>query len=212
LSNSVLHRVDHLVYATRDMPASVADIERRLGVAATPGGRHLGRGTRNALIALGPSSYIEIIGPDPAQAPSDSPRWFGIDGLTGPRLVTWAAKGTDLERFAADAARRGVRLGAVGSGSRQRPDGVTLQWEFTDPTTVVADGLVPFFIDWGSSPHPAATAAPGPVLVGLRAEHPEPQRVRDALSVVGVELPTEPGPRPALIATLRGELGESELR
>jgi len=68
------------------------------------------------------------------------------------------------------------------------------------------------FIDWGASPHPAATAAPGPVLVSLRAEHPEPQRVRDALSVVGVELPTEPGPRPALIATLRGELGEAELR
>ena len=212
MGNSVLHRVDHLVYATRDLPATVADLERRLGVGATPGGRHPGRGTRNALVALGPSSYIEIIGPDPAQPPSDSPRWFGIDGLTGPRLVTWAAKATDLERFAADAARRGVQLGAVGSGSRQRPDGVALQWEFTDPATVVADGLVPFFIDWGSSPHPAATAAPGPVLVSLRAEHPEPERVRDALSVLGVDLPTEQGPRPALVATLRGELGEAELR
>ena len=119
--------------------------------------------------------------------------------------------GTTIENVVKRAAVAG-QLGAVGSGSRQRPDGVTLQWEFTDPTAVVADGLVPFFIDGGSSPHPAATAAPGPMLVSLRAEHPEPERVRDALSVVGVELPTEPGPRPALIATLRGELGESELR
>jgi len=212
LSDSVLHRVDHLVYATRDLPATVADMERRLGVAARPGGRHLGRGTHNALIALGPASYLEMIGPDPAQAPSDAPRWFGIDELTGPRLVTWAAKATDLERFAAKAARRGVQLGPVGSGSRQRPDGVTLAWQFTDPTTVVADGLVPFFIDWGASPHPAETAAPGLVLAGLRAEHPDPQRVREALSVVGVELPIAPGPRPALVGTLRGPLGETELR
>jgi hypothetical protein len=93
--------------------AGVERLERLLGVRATPGGQHLGRGTRNALLALGPDSYLEIIAPDPDQPRPAEPRWFGIDALQEPRLVTWAAKGTSLDRLANDAAERGVTLGAV---------------------------------------------------------------------------------------------------
>src|SRR5215510_7380506 len=102
--DAVLARVDHLVYATPDLDASVNDLERRLGVRATTGGQHPGRGTRNALIALGPAAYLEIIGPDPAQPDPDTPRNFGIDTLKEPRLGTWAAKGTDLPKIVKDAA------------------------------------------------------------------------------------------------------------
>ena len=55
------------------------------------------------------------------------------------------------------------------SGSRRRTDGVLLSWRYTDPQTVLADGLVPFFIDWGQSPHPARTAAQGASPIALRA-------------------------------------------
>jgi hypothetical protein len=100
--------VDHLVYATPDLARGVDDLERLLGVRATPGGQHPGLGTRNALIALGPDSYIEIVAPDPEQPAPSTPRWFGIDDLEHSKLVTWAAKGTDLEQLRATAVRNGI--------------------------------------------------------------------------------------------------------
>jgi len=208
----VLRRVDHLVYAVPDLDGGVADLERRLGVRATPGGQHPGRGTRNALIALGPDSYLEILAPDPAQPAPAGGRWFGVDRNAPARLAGWAAKGADLRRVAASAAVRGVPLGPVVAGSRQRPDGVTLQWTLTDPGVSPVLSLVPFFIDWAGGPHPAATAARGPVLESLRAEHPRPDLAREPLAALGIDLPVDPGPRPALVATLRIVAGLVELR
>lgn len=204
--------VDHLVYTTPDLQMGVDAIDRLLGVRATPGGQHPGMGTRNALVALGPSTYLEIIGPDPEQPKPAGPRRFGIDDLKAPRLFTWVAKGTALEPFADRARRDGIALGAVISGSRRRPDGVALSWRYTDPDAVVADRLIPYFIDWGSSPHPAATAARGATLVGLRAEHPDAERVGKMLRQLGLALPVKQGSKPALIATLDGPKGRVELR
>jgi hypothetical protein len=59
-SASLLPRVDHLVYATPDLDRGIDEIEKLLGVRASPGGQHQGRGTRNALVALGPTAYLEI--------------------------------------------------------------------------------------------------------------------------------------------------------
>jgi hypothetical protein len=207
----VLSRVDHLVYAAPDLDAAVADLHTRLGIEAVFGGSHPGVGTRNALIALGPASYLEIIAPDPAQTPS-APRTFGIDDLKQARLVTWAAKSQDLDTLRRDAAAHGIGLGPVGSGSRKRPDGVLLSWRYTSPRTVVADGLVPFFIDWGSSPHPSQTAAQGATLVELRAEHPDARRVGAFLRQLGLELPVKEGPKAALVAVIESPAGRVELR
>lgn len=212
MAHTLLARVDHLVYAAPDLDAAVDDLERRLGVHASAGGRHPGRGTRNALIALGPWCYLEIVAPDPEQPAPSAGRWFGIDTLAAPRLVTWAAKGTTLARFAADFSEKGVQLGPVSVGCRTRPDGVALRWAFTDPATVVADGLVPFFIDWGESDHPAAAAVGGIALAGLRAEHPFPGGVQPMLDALGLNLCVNEGPTPALIATMRTASGEMELQ
>jgi|RhiMethySRZTD1v2_1073278.scaffolds.fasta_scaffold1316283_2 glyoxalase-like protein len=204
--------VDHLVYATPDLPLGIETIEKLLGVRAMPGGQHSGRGTRNALISLGPDIYLEIIGPDPDQPAPTLARPFGIDDLNEPRLVTWVAKGQSLDSFVKEAATAGVRLGEVIDGSRRRTDGVALSWRYTDPRTVVFDGLVPFFIDWGTTAHPAATATRGASLIGLRAEHPDPEPVQRALDKLGLDLRVQRGPRPALIATVHTPHGRVELR
>ncbi|MBI4886785.1 MAG: VOC family protein [Acidobacteria bacterium] len=208
----LLAAVDHLVYATPDLQVGIDRIEKMLGVRAAPGGQHPGRGTRNALIALGPRTYLEIIGPDPAQPTPAQPRPFGIDDLGEPRLMAWAAKGQDLEHLAGEAARGGVKLGEVIPGSRQRADGVMLSWRYTDPRTVVAGGIVPFFIDWGTTPHPSAAAPQGASLVGLRAEHPEAEQVQTMLRRLGLDVPVQSGPRAALVATISAPRGRVELR
>ena len=203
--------VDHLIYATPALEPAVAELERRLGVRASPGGQHLGEGTHNAVIPLGPRIYLEILAPDPTQPRLQRPLWLGIDGLTAPRLVTWAAKSDRLDDLVARARDLGLPLGRVRPGSRRRPDGTTLTWRFTDPHTVLADGIVPFFIDWGSSPHPAGRAPQEVGLVGLRAEHPDGDQIGAKLLRLGVGLDVSLAPKPALIATIQTPRGRIEL-
>ena len=211
-SAKVISRVDHLVYATPDLNRGVEEVEKLLGVRATAGGQHPGRGTRNALIALGPTTYLEIIAPDPEQPPPKESRPFGIDGLKESKLVAWFVSGRDLERLRGEAVSKGVLLGEVKSGSRRRPDGIELSWKFTEPSVLVADGIVPLLIDWGDSPHPAHTAAKGVTLVSLRAQHPDVQSVSGMLKNLGVDLPVKQGTGPALIAVIDGPRGRVELR
>jgi len=207
-----LSRVDHLVYAAPDLDAAVDQVEALLGVRPTPGGSHPGWGTRNALVSLGDRTYLEIVAPDPGQPNPPGPRMFGIDGLAAPKLVTWAASGSELTTFAADASTRGIDLGEVSNGNRQTPAGTTLSWTLTSPRAFLGDGLVPFFIDWGDTPHPAASAAQGVALVEMRAEHPDVDRVREMLGTLGLDLPVTRGPEPALVAYIATINGRAELR
>ena len=209
---AVLSKVDHLVYATPDLAAGVERVERLLGVKAVPGGQHPGGGTRNALIRLGDETYLEIIGPDPDQSKPPRPRRFGIDELKAPRLVTWAVKGTDLDSIVKTAKSHGLDPGQVQSGSRKRPDGVLLSWRLTVSPVLTADGIVPFFIDWGDTPHPASALPKGCTLVALRAEHPDANRIKAGLSGLGLNLHVDEGSAPALIATIRTPKGDVELR
>jgi hypothetical protein len=204
--------LDHLVLAVPDLAAGIEHVHGLLGVRATPGGRHFGEGTRNALLSMGRGSYLEILGPDPEQAAPPAPRWLGVDAAAVPRLTAWAARGADLEALVRRARSSGVPLGNVSAGSRTRPDGAVLSWKFTDPRVLLFGGVVPFFIDWRESPHPSETAAAGAELVGLSAEHPEPESVRAALRVLGISLPVAAGPAPALGARIRGAHGIVELR
>jgi len=202
--------LDHLVYAVPDLDAAIDDLAERLGVRPAHGGSHPGRGTRNALLALGDDRYLEVIGPDPEQPPPDR-RAFGIDDLKEPRLVTWVARAPDIEARVERAKAAGYETGAVIAASRARPDGAIMHWRMTPPATR-GDGLVPFVIDWGDTEHPSRTAPGGVSLLSLRAEHPRPEEIPKILEALELSLNLIEGLTPALIATLETPRGTVELR
>ncbi|MEV0378693.1 VOC family protein [Nonomuraea sp. NPDC050643] len=207
--------LDHLVYATPDLDATVAELEASLGVRAATGGRHPGLGTRNHLIGLGGRSYLEIIGPDPGQETPAGPRPFGIDELAGAALVSWAVAVEDIDAAVARARARGHDPGDPRDMSRRTPAGDLLSWRLTPPPQA-GRGLVPFLIDWGATRHPAESGLPPIALLSLTIAHPDPAAVAGRLAAVGV--PLDDGgprlvqaPRPHLSAVLSGRHGDVTL-
>ncbi|MEU4645531.1 VOC family protein [Micromonospora sp. NPDC023814] len=204
-------RLDHLVYAVPDLAAGVADVAARTGVTPVPGGRHPG-GTANYLVGFGPTSYLEIIGPDPEADPAVRPSAFGLDALTVPRLATWAVHPDDIEKTVGLARERGYDPGEIQPLSRRRPDGVLLSWRLTRREERAAGGLVPFLIDWGGTEHPARSGLPQVRLASFTATHPDPSVVRRDLAALGVELDVTAGPATALEAVLDTPRGSVTLR
>jgi Glyoxalase-like domain len=136
--------IDHLVYAAPDLAAAVDDLEGRLGVRAKAGGKHLDIGTHNALLALGPRIYLELIGPDPDQPQPANPRPFGIDELAAPRLVGWALGCDDIDAAVATARQRGYDPGDPIDMQRAASSGEVLRWRLT--LNALGGGPLPFLI------------------------------------------------------------------
>jgi hypothetical protein len=180
--------IDHLVYASNDLPSASSTVAELLGTAPTPGGHHVGHGTYNELLALGGATYLEVIGPDPSQPAPDGPRPFGIDSLDGPALVAWCVRPKrPLESIVLEARAAGIELGEVAAMSRRRPDGVLLQWVLTPPQLDGPFGRsLPFMIDWGGSAHPTETLQPLVRLVELEVVHPDPALLHAAFDIIGL--------------------------
>lgn len=203
--------LDHLVYAVPELDVGVRDVEERLGVASSPGGRHEGLGTHNRLFGLADGAYLEVVAPDPGQPTPSRPRWFGLDRLEKPRLVSWCVRAGPLEGAITAARSTGVELGQPQDGSRRRPDGSTLSWSFTDPRAHRAGGVVPFCIDWGRGPHPSDTLTANCACLAVRLEHPDPDTVVAALRALGLDTPVSKGHAPRVTARLKTPNGIVEL-
>ena len=201
--------VDHIIYAAPDLAAAVADLEARLGIRAQAGGKHIGLGTHNALLALGPRTYLEIIAPDPGQ-PAPPVRPFGIEGITCGKLVGWALACDDIDQAVAETRSHGYDPGEVVDGHRVEPSGTVLRWRAA--RSGQADDLVPFFICWGGTEHPARSAPRGLILNSLQIEHPDPPSFAPLLMAIGANVEVRQGQAPALVAHLSGPNGSKVLR
>jgi hypothetical protein len=196
--------IDHLIYAAPDLDAAVEAVAARFGVRAAGGGQHVGLGTHNRLLSLGPRTYLEIIAPDPNQPEPAAPRPFGVDGVIEPRLVGWAVSCDDIDEARDVAARQGFDPGEVLDGQRRTSSGEVLRWRLT--SNALVGGVVPFLISWGDTPSPALSAPEGLVLESFHVEHPDPAVITARLQALGTDVQVRLAPTPALVAHISGQV------
>ena len=183
-----LSRIDHIILGTNDLQKGIAELERLTGVRAVFGGAHLGRGTQNALIALGGEHYLEILAPNPEDSGS-SESVEGLQALTALTPIGWAARTHDMTALERDLRSRGVEIGEIRPGARNLPDGSRLAWK-TLGFPPSASSLLPFFIEWDrAGAHPSSTSPVGCRLTGFALENPAPDTLRESLRAAG--LPVE---------------------
>ena len=202
--------VDHLIYAAPDLATAVADLEGRFGIRAQAGGKHVGLGTHNALLALGPRTYLEIIAPDPDQPEPPVPGPFGIWGVIRGQLVGWALACDDIDHAVAEARSHGYDPGEVVDGCRVGPAGTVLRWRLT--LNAMTGGLIPFLISWGDTEHPARSAPHGLTLQAFHVEHPDPPSLAEPLTALGADVEIRLAAAAALIARLGGPNGSKVLQ
>jgi hypothetical protein len=139
-------RLDHVSYAvsSSELVSTVNRLGSLLGATFRDGGVHPRFGTRNFVLPLGGSTYIEVVAPldHPAtdsapfgkavkQRAEDGGGWLGwvvgVDDISG-----WESR---LGRPAAD-------------GHRVRPDGYDLRWKQLGVLDLMADPQLPYFLQW----------------------------------------------------------------
>ncbi len=206
--------VDHLLLGISDLDRGIEWVEKMTGVKAAIGGVHPGRGTRNALLALGEKTYLEIIAPDPKQSKFN----FDIDlkKMSEPRLITWAAKSDDIDALARRAKEHSFEIIGPDDGSRAKPDGKILKWKTLAINNQFSDQSIepfPFFIQWSAdSIHPSQDSPKGCELISFEAEHPKANELLKAFEKFGIEIKVKESKNIRLIANIKTPKGEIELR
>ena len=183
--NSV--RIDHVIVGTSDLDLAVRQIAESTGVRPVFGGAHPGRGTRNALIALGDGTYLELLAPDPAQA-VDNEELGELRALSRPTPVGWAVSADNEAAIRSALAGADVATSKSEGGSRVKPDGAVLRWT-SFGYAAIEDSLAPFFIVWAKpASHPSRTSPTGCRLTGLRIEGPEADSLRRAITPLRLDV------------------------
>lgn len=209
-ADNVPTMLDHLLLGCSDLDEGIAFVERQTGVRPAMGGVHPGRGTRNALLSLGPLHYLEVIAPDPAQIevpPTRAELPAMLKQLTAPTLVDWAVHTSDIVGVAERCKKAGVAFSGPTPGSRSRPDGKMLHWQTLNLDND-RDGLLPFFIQWGAETvHPSVDAPQGCKLDGFAVVSPDSASLVAEFQKLGISVEVESGKPAHLWARIVGPKG-----
>jgi catechol 2,3-dioxygenase-like lactoylglutathione lyase family enzyme len=209
-AEQVPHLLDHILLGCNDLDRGIAFMEDHTGARAAFGGVHPGRGTRNALLALGKLHYLEIIAPDPEQSEVAS-RFGDLRSIVEPRLIAWAAHPADINALAEHLRDAGIAYSGPTPGSRTRPDGKILHWATLD----LADnphGLLPFFIQWSpDSPHPSVDAPKGCRLGRFSVSTPHPEELSKLFRQLELDVEVDRDANTQLRAQIVGPRGTLQI-
>jgi catechol 2,3-dioxygenase-like lactoylglutathione lyase family enzyme len=146
----MITRFDHAVIGVRDLDEAIHGY-RSLGFDVSPGGRHSGLGTHNAIIRFG-LDYLELISIyDENEVDARLPGGKVLLDFLQKReggLLGYALATTDIQQDA----ERFLQLGLAAQGpfamQRMRPDGHLLSWRLLVPGGIPWRRPWPFLIQW----------------------------------------------------------------
>lgn len=196
----MIRGIDHLVIATPDPDAAARELEERVGLRCTGGGRHEGSGTRNRLAWLADGSYLELIGvddPDLARVTPVGRAVLRTIESHGSGLATYALRVDDVGATVTTLAAAGSTFGAPQAGSRRRDDGELVEWRAAFPAADLGPAA-PFLIE-----HVATGAEWGPAAMEERARFAHP--IGSPATLTRLDIATADPPSAA--AALHDELG-----
>ncbi|MGQ7793630.1 VOC family protein [Faunimonas sp. B44] len=199
--------IDHILWAVPDLEEGIETLEKISGVRAVVGGRHPGRGTRNALASLGEDAYLEVISVDPDQSLENN-LGATINAMQHAGLFTFAVQCPNLEELGNAATAGGLPFRGPEDWSRKQPDGHELHWRLAFTEGTKFGHLLPFYIDWLNSRHPSRTAARGLSLLEFEVAHPEREELASIYKHLGIDVLVRRSDRPSIRALLRGPAGE----
>ncbi len=145
--------LDHVSYATSH--DTVIDVVQRigsqLGASFIDGGIHPQFGTRNFILPLKNSRYIEVVCPLDHPAADKTPfgQLVSKKVEAGGGWLSWVVAVDDLTPIEKMLERNAVE------GHRRKPDGNDLFWRQIGVLDTLDQASNPFFIQWRSQSHPS---------------------------------------------------------
>jgi hypothetical protein len=185
-------QIDHLMVGAAVLAEGCAWLTEKMGASTTPGGRHPGQGTVNALLGLNQQCYLEVIAPDP-----DLTELAGLarslKALSAPVLRTFAVRCSGFDHLIPVLTDNGFDY-IRQAMSRETLNGERLSWELLFVQNHPFGQQMPFFIDWQDSVHPCTDLVPSGHLKRLivRLDH-DADRYRKFVSGLGLPLSLELG-------------------
>jgi hypothetical protein len=185
-------RIDHLIYAARDLDEATTRLQADYGLEATGGGRHERIGTYNRTIPLG-GGYLEVLAVADAEEAASSELGRAVSSRieAGDGLMAWAVAVPHVD---AEADRLGLEVTTIG---RQ---GMTAK--LTGLAESMAEPCLPFFIERepGVADPGAKGEAGGIRWIQVRGDE---ERVDDWLAGGKLPVRVESG-KPAVLAACIG--------
>ena len=108
-------RLDHVIWATRDLDGTASRLRELRGLGSVAGGRHRGLGTKNRIVPLG-SGYLELLAVvDREEAASSTFGAWAIETLAT-RDEGWMGWSVVVDDVKPEAARLGIETGTLERG------------------------------------------------------------------------------------------------
>ena len=110
--------------------------------------------------------------------------------------MTFAIRSDDLETLGAAARREGISLQGPVAMSRERPDGVRVDW------------TILYLEDWGTSPHPSESVPAGCQLRSFAVLHPEAHELARIYDALDIPVPVKRSAYPGFVAEFTTPAGD----